>query len=397
MTSGILLSLHLPVYFMYFCAMLEKPHTIGVLMDWYRPGVVDGALGYCGKNNLILDVRWAQRPDWALEQMMGTWNGAIVHLHATTEVRKILDRMKIPIVGVSANGKETVRVYNDFAASAVLIANELERARCRRVYVRKATKNSLPTEWIFARCVSAECQQRGTFEVKEVEMGLDEPEILLRRFGAPRKGSPLAVVSMHAGHLFELQLLLLTSGWRIPDDMVMVTLDKDLQGTAATAPVPITSLNPDYWRRGHLAAELCHGLIRGEKVPAGDRLVAPLGMSRRLSTGNREKSDVYVQRLVKLIENYATDTINVSNLIEKLGVSRRTLEHRFRAEMDCSPLEYMTRKRLENACRLLRETEETLEWIATACGFASGQYLSRVFKKETGMTPGYYRESKRLE
>lgn len=375
----------------------EQKGMIGVLMDWYRPGIVDGALGYCRRNDLILDVRWAQRPDWAQEEMMREWAGAIVHLHTSTAVRSVIDRMGIPVVGLSANRDERVRVYNDFAASAVIIADELERARCRSVYVRKATRNSLRTEWVFARYVAEECRKRGTFAVKEIEMTLENPESVLLRLGEPRKDGPIAVVSMHAGFLFELQLLLRKRGWRIPEDLLMVTMDKDMQGTAAAAPVPITSLNPDYWRRGHLAADLCHALMRGEQIPAGDRLVAPLGLSRRLSTGKRDKPDVYVQRLVNLIEQFASDNVRVSDLIAKVGVNRRTLEHRFRVEMDCSPLEYLIRKRMENVCRLLRDTDESIAAIAQSCGCASGQYLSRSFKKEMGMTPGDYRESKRLE
>jgi transcriptional regulator GlxA family with amidase domain len=41
----------------------------------------------------------------------------------------------------------------------------------------------------------------------------------------------------------------------------------------------------------------------------------------------------------------------------------------------------------------LRETDLTLEQIAETAGFNSGNYLSQIFKKATGQTPGNYRRN----
>lgn len=48
-------------------------------------------------------------------------------------------------------------------------------------------------------------------------------------------------------------------------------------------------------------------------------------------------------------------------------------------------------RKLEEAKRLLTETGRTLDDIAFSLGFSNGNYFSKVFKKNIGMSPGSYR------
>ena len=52
---------------------------------------------------------------------------------------------------------------------------------------------------------------------------------------------------------------------------------------------------------------------------------------------------------------------------------------------------FLTTIRLENACRRLQATNDTLAAIAGACGFCSEYHLSRVFKQHFGLSPREYR------
>ena len=54
--------------------------------------------------------------------------------------------------------------------------------------------------------------------------------------------------------------------------------------------------------------------------------------------------------------------------------------------------DYLRRVRLEQACRLLRETELTAEQIVYACGLRDIPTFYRVFKARMGMTPNAYRQ-----
>ena len=54
--------------------------------------------------------------------------------------------------------------------------------------------------------------------------------------------------------------------------------------------------------------------------------------------------------------------------------------------------DYIMRVRIEEAKRLIRETDDTLENIAHRVGYLNAKILSRTFKKREGILPSQYRE-----
>ncbi|MEL6325211.1 MAG: helix-turn-helix transcriptional regulator, partial [Pseudomonadota bacterium] len=56
-----------------------------------------------------------------------------------------------------------------------------------------------------------------------------------------------------------------------------------------------------------------------------------------------------------------------------------------------TPYQYVMRERLEEAKRLLRDTEWSLVDIAVATGFSSQSHFATTFKKSVKLTPLQYR------
>ncbi len=81
----------------------------------------------------------------------------------------------------------------------------------------------------------------------------------------------------------------------------------------------------------------------------------------------------------------------VDELAETLGVSKCHLIRVFTAAVGMSPGRHLALARVEAAKRLLPEGGYTLAVIATLCGFSGANYLCRVFKRETGLTPKEWR------
>jgi AraC-like DNA-binding protein len=54
--------------------------------------------------------------------------------------------------------------------------------------------------------------------------------------------------------------------------------------------------------------------------------------------------------------------------------------------------DYLRQLRLDEACRLIRETNEPLHTIAEQCGFGNTNYFFTVFRREFGITPATYRQ-----
>ena len=53
--------------------------------------------------------------------------------------------------------------------------------------------------------------------------------------------------------------------------------------------------------------------------------------------------------------------------------------------------------RLNNACKMLRETSEKITYIAGCAGYDNVSYFNRIFKKYVGKTPSQYRAERSRE
>ena len=57
-------------------------------------------------------------------------------------------------------------------------------------------------------------------------------------------------------------------------------------------------------------------------------------------------------------------------------------------------MEYVSRMRLSKAKLLLRDSNKSIEEIATECGFSSANYFGLIFKKEVGLSPLNYKKTR---
>ena len=76
-----------------------------------------------------------------------------------------------------------------------------------------------------------------------------------------------------------------------------------------------------------------------------------------------------------------------------LKVSRRYLEIRFREVKGEGVAEAIRRRKLEEVCRLLRETDLPIGEIASRCGFPVQTHLNAIFRRTYGTTLRTYRHS----
>jgi len=63
----------------------------------------------------------------------------------------------------------------------------------------------------------------------------------------------------------------------------------------------------------------------------------------------------------------------------------------FKEAFMISPMEYVTKLRIEHACQLLKYTKKSITEISYECGFNDNNYFSRRFRIEYGLTPMEYR------
>lgn len=88
----------------------------------------------------------------------------------------------------------------------------------------------------------------------------------------------------------------------------------------------------------------------------------------------------------ELVRPLSTDAIAAD-----LGVGPVRLARSFRRLYGESMGACLRRLRVERACRLLDRSDAALADIAADLGFADQSHFTRVFKRQTGLTPGQYR------
>jgi len=179
-------------------------------------------------------------------------------------------------------------------------------------------------------------------------------------------------------------------GLAVPDEVAVIGVDNDLLYCELSTP-PLSSVMPNTRASGYEAAALLDRIIDREKVSIGPHVIPPLGVISRQSTDILAVDDPHIKEAVKFIRENACAGIKVSDVARKASLSRRVLELRFKKLLGQTPREEILQVRLDLVKKLLRDTTLPLYRIAEQTGFDHIEYLSVVFKRETKVTPSYYR------
>jgi AraC-like DNA-binding protein len=107
--------------------------------------------------------------------------------------------------------------------------------------------------------------------------------------------------------------------------------------------------------------------------------------------------DTTIARALSFLHDDLSRPWEVAELAKKLSMSRAVLARRFVAEVGISPVAYLTQARMQEAARLLRESDAPLPAIAGAVGYTSEFAFNRAFRRELGAPPGSYRKRVRIE
>lgn len=76
-------------------------------------------------------------------------------------------------------------------------------------------------------------------------------------------------------------------------------------------------------------------------------------------------------------------------------MSENNLMRVFRRALGMTPQQYIVNQRVRHAAQLLIESMESIESIASTCGFANRYHFSKVFSRLIGKPPGAVRRAAR--
>lgn len=112
--------------------------------------------------------------------------------------------------------------------------------------------------------------------------------------------------------------------------------------------------------------------------------------------GMDQRDRIVVLEMTGMLQSRFAEPLGLDDIAAAGAVSRSRCCALFKRYVGRTPNEYLTDRRLEEAKRLLSETDGAVAQIARACGFSSSSYFINVFRRRLGVTPREYRNGEGL-
>lgn len=99
----------------------------------------------------------------------------------------------------------------------------------------------------------------------------------------------------------------------------------------------------------------------------------------------------HVEAIQKWVALHFRQPFDLNRLASDIHLSASYLSNLFRQYTGMTLTEYITKRRLDEACLQLQATALPVDQVGKNSGFPNATYFSRSFKKNFGMTPMQYR------
>lgn len=104
------------------------------------------------------------------------------------------------------------------------------------------------------------------------------------------------------------------------------------------------------------------------------------------------KEDDFYNRFVTIIKKeYSDSSLSTDSLAQKLNLGGAQLTRKIKALTHFTPVEILRNYRLEQAKKLLINTDKNVNEITSEVGFSSSAYLTKCFREHFGQTPSEFR------
>lgn len=179
----------------------------------------------------------------------------------------------------------------------------------------------------------------------------------------------------------------------VPDEVAVVGVDND-ELMCEVSNLPLSSVSLELDNAGYESAQLLEGLMSGKVKGRHVIKIAPAVVARRTSTDTQVQDDLVVTKTLQFIRDHAANPINVTDIVDGVGASRRTIERHFQRTMGYSLLSEIAHSHLKRAKQLLLETNLPCYSVSKDAGFSSVKAFNRAFRLTEGMSPKEFRQSK---
>lgn len=177
------------------------------------------------------------------------------------------------------------------------------------------------------------------------------------------------------------------------DELLQMNRRADTRGKLLVA-VEWTAIKTDDGK-GYLSRRL-KGLPPQAAIEA--RVAGTRELLKQAAAYHRERIEqtksAFAEEMLSLIDEHITDEqLSLGVLAGRLGVTPTYLSRYFKEQFHMGYLDYVNKKRILLAKRMLNETRLSIREVAVASGFGNDATFRRVFKKYEGMAPSHAQQS----
>jgi LacI family transcriptional regulator len=202
---------------------------------------------------------------------------------------------------------------------------------------------------------------------------------------------PIAVFTDNSQRACEMRWAARLAGLQVPDQVAILSGAEDRLLCTLNRP-EISAIEVHAEELGRSAAALLDE-ARGSRPPRHrSLLVAPRQMIARRSTETLAEVSAPVAQALAFISARCATGIGVEAVVRASGMSRRSLELAFRADLDRTIGDELGLARVARARELLESTRLGLDDISARVGVGGSSQLCRLVTRHLGMGPRAYRQ-----
>lgn len=361
-------------------------------------------------SNLLVGImRYAYQPArWmfslhespqGLLKLVRSWQpqGVLFHGDVPLRFKQFAHSHKVPIVGIGWPKRDEIlyRVRSDEQAAGRLAAEHLRACGFRHFgfYGSNEPFNNAQNVGFTNELAKAGFKPR-SFRFPPASGGRFSFE---KRIGEvikwlDRFQFPVGILIARDGFAPRIAQACERKGLRIPEDVAVIGVgDNQVHSQLVRPSLSIVERNVQ--RVGYEAAAMLDRLMDRQPVQATLLSILPRCVVTRGSTDILAVEDKRIAVALRFIRERCPEPVSVSEVAERAHMSRRSFEQHFRETMGRSPAAEVRRLRIEEAKRLLRETDLKVSAVAEACHFKSDKDFWSTFRRVVSTSPYEYRRS----
>ena len=205
---------------------------------------------------------------------------------------------------------------------------------------------------------------------------------------------PVAIFTSHDAWAVGIYQACHVSNIEIPFEAAVLGVD-NARVICETSRPKLSSIECEFVLQGYHTAQLLDNLMHDPKFEDIHQRIPPKYVVKRASTDVRAVEDPAVAQAMQFIAEHYFEPISVTDVAKSSGISQSQLGVRFKSIFKHTISEEMRRIRLNNARKLLLDTERSLADIAGSVGFCDVQHFVKTFAKHEGISPAAWRKQRK--